>query len=54
MSKPIKIIYGAAAIADRSAEETQNFYDTLIKHNVHDLDTASLYVSCHFSYQVPW
>ncbi|MCJ1232660.1 hypothetical protein MMC14_000613 [Varicellaria rhodocarpa] len=43
MSESIKIIYGTAAIASKTPEQREAFFEILEKNGVKDLDTAWLY-----------
>ncbi|KAI9815236.1 MAG: hypothetical protein M1827_002716 [Pycnora praestabilis] len=46
MTKPIKILFGTAAIASYSVERQKEFLQVLERNNVKDLDTAYLYEFC--------
>lgn len=46
MESHVKVLFGTAAFGSLPTESSQEFLDLLKKHNVKDLDTAYLYVSC--------
>lgn len=46
-TKPLKILFGAAAFGADPAEKNQEFLDVLTQYNVVDLDTANIYVRAH-------